>query len=579
MQRIWRVRPRLSDKQLQESKHHPLLRQILANRGIEDPAEVDAFLEADYDKHIVDPFVFRDMQTAVQRIIQAIEKGERITVYGDYDVDGVTSISVLYLTFRALQVPNVDAYIPDRFTEGYGLNTAAVESIAKLGTTLIIACDCGTSNVNEIALAKSLGIDVIVVDHHKQPPVLPEPVAFLNPAIIDEPYPTKKLCSAGVAYKLVTALLRTMKYGKGRLDVPLPNGWEKWLLDIVAIATIADMMPLLGENRVFVKYGMQVLKKTRRPGLLALFEIMSTDLANASPSTIGFQVAPRLNAAGRLEHANTAFALLTTEDPAEAKRLAAELDHTNKRRQVLTERIFKEASAQAEQAADHILIVAANPEWSTGVVGLVAGRLKEAYQRPALAIGGEKGMLVGSGRSIDGFDITNALVESREHLSRFGGHPMACGFTLASPGSLEAFIDSMRSIANRELSGKDLTPVLHLDAHLPLRDVTWDVLELIDSCAPFGMAMPEPVLYAENVTVRDLKRVGKEGQHLRLRVADDSGKEHAAIGFRKGEFADSISVGSRIDVAFHIDANEWNGSRTLQLRLLDLKTHESTEKR
>ncbi len=572
MQRRWQVHRAITEEERNGFPElDPLLVQLLINRGLTTQEQIDEFLNPDYGQDLHDPWLFRDMETAVQRIMQALERQEVIRVYGDYDVDGVSASALLVSVFRALGHTTVDAYIPDRFSEGYGLNTEAIETLAREKVTLLIACDCGTSNVTEIALAKKLGMDVIVVDHHKQPPELPSALAFLNPAFDDEPYPWKKLCSTGVAYKLATALLQRLAYGKHRLAKPLPQGWEKWLLDLVALATVADMMVLLGENRTLVKHGLMVLQKSRRPGLKALAEVMGSPLARVSTGVIGFQIGPRLNAAGRLKHASAAFALLTTDDPVSALRIANELNDTNIQRQQLTEQFCKEAYVQVPADAPPLFITAFGETWPSGVIGLVAGRLKERYHRPALAVGVEQGRIVGSGRSISGFDITEALVASRRYLSRFGGHPMACGFTVSSRADLEPFFAAMRDHAQKKLAGSDLRPILVIDATIPLEAASWDLYSMVQQFEPFGVGAPEPAFLSTGCTVVDFRRVGREGQHLRLQVTGAAGTKKNCIGFSLADRIPPLTLGEHVDLVYRVNVNEWNGNRELQLHLIDCK--------
>lgn len=549
----------------------PLLLQLLANRGLSTRAEVEQFLRPSFDEHVHDPFLFRMMERAVDRLRRAIKEKEHIRLFGDYDVDGVSALAILFATLRDLAVDKVSVAIPDRYKDGYGLNEAAVRSAASDGVKLLLTCDCGTSNVQEVALAAELGIDVIIVDHHQQPQSLPDAYAMLNPALLYENYPWKKLCSGGVAFKLAVALLRREDYGKARLPKPLPHGWEKWLLDLVALATVADMMPLLGENRTLVKHGVTVLRKTRRVGLQALATVMDTPIEKVSAGSIGFQIAPRLNAAGRLKNARTAFDLLTTTNPERAAVLAAELQRTNQERQRLTETVFQEALGQLDGRIASKLLVAHGKGWSSGVIGLVAGKLKELFHRPVLAIGEEGGKLVGSGRSVAGFDITKALGESRKFLLKFGGHSMACGFTVLSPDHLEGFLASMSTIADRELSGDDLQPMLNVDAEISLNDITWALQEILDQLQPYGSAVPEPVFASRGLKVLQSEHVGRDGKHLRLRFVDPAQRVGRAIGFGWGEWAERLQTGELVDLAYHVAVNEWNGNRELQLTIVDIQ--------
>lgn len=571
MERRWVIAPPIDDAlKTQFPDLDPVVLQLLYNRGRTTQALMDEFLMPDYSQDVHDPYLLRDMKKAIDRIVEAVEKKEKIMIFGDYDVDGVSSVSVLVWTFRDLHIPNVDVYLPDRYSEGYGLNIPAVEEFAKNGVSLLITCDCGTSNVAEIAKANELGIDVIVVDHHKKAPEVPKAFAILNPFFDEETYPEKKLCSTGIAFKLATALFQKLEYGKTLFEKPLPAGWEKWLLDLVAVATIADMMPILGENRTLVKHGLTVLKKSKRVGLKALSQVMGTPLEKISSGTIGFQIGPRLNAAGRLKHANAALQLLTTEDIPEALQLAQELNTTNTERQQVTQKLFAEALAQQPEGDVPALISAVGSGWPSGVVGLVAGRLKETFHRPALAIGRAGDKLVGSGRSVGSFDITAALVESKDYLEHFGGHPMACGFTLKSSDALEPFLASMRKIAERELTDLDRSPEQRIDALITLAQADWNLAETVERFDPFGLAAPEPIFATQNVQLSSLQRMGKDQKHLRL-LLSENGATKKAVAFGFGEASAQWDPTLCYDVAYHVGVNEWNGNRELQLQIVDIR--------
>lgn len=576
MQKRWLIQPQLTDDTREQFPDlDPILLQLLVNRGLTETAVMREFLLPKYDEHLADGSRFRDMEKAVSRLRRALKDGESIALFGDYDVDGVSAVAVFALALRAVGAHNVETYIPDRYEEGYGLNKEAIQRLRDNGATLLLACDCGTSQREEIALADSLGMNVIVVDHHQPPPELPDAYAFLNPAFPEETYPTKNLCSTGVAWKVVQQLLRACQYGEGFIETPLPEGWEKILLDLVAVATVADMVPLVGENRTLTKYGLIMLKKGRRVGFRALAEVMRTPLSAVTAQTISFQIAPRLNAAGRLKHARSALTLLLTDSLDEARTIAAELNTTNQERQVVTDKLYQEALAQVP--ADPPLMVVAHGEgWTSGVIGLVAGKLKEAFYRPALAIGREGEKIVGSGRSIAGFDITKALHEARDYLARFGGHPMACGFTVQSAQALPSFVKVMQDIAARDLAQKDLTPEVTIDTTVPLRRIDWQLRLLIDQCAPFGAGSAEPTFATLNVELLDSTRVGPEGKHLRVHVRDRDGRDVMAIGFRMGERQDQFHIGQFIDCAYHVTERFWNGQRELTLQLVDLRPNKPT---
>lgn len=570
MQRRWKVHPAITDDQRKVFADLPvMLAQLLLNRGCTSMEDAEVFLHPDFSAPLHDPLRFSAMEKAAERICRAITNRENVRVFGDYDVDGVSAVAVFLSLFRAFKMTTAEPYIPDRYAEGYGLNEQAIDAFAQEGATLLITCDCGTSNTAEVARANKKGMDVIIVDHHKKADTVPEAYAMLNPAFDGETYPFPKLCSTAVAYKVATAVLRKLRYGKGMLEEPLPEGWEKWLLDLVALATVADLMPLHGENRALVKYGLVVLKRTRRPGLAAMFAMLTGDRNRLTTATIGYQIAPRLNAAGRMKHATAALTLLTTDDAMEARRLAEELNQTNSERQELTERLFAEALEQVPKEELPTLIAVVGNDWPSGIVGLVAGRLKERFHRPSLAIGIAGGKLTGSGRSVTGFDITRALAEASKHLAHFGGHPLACGFTLASVSALEPFLAAMQRIAQRELAGRDLTPVLLADAHVSLEAANWELAENAQRLEPFGMANAEPVFITRGCTLHSLDRVGMDGRHLRL-LLDDGTASRQAIGFSMGERAPAFAVGDRVAAAYHLSVNEWNGSRQLQLRLVDI---------
>lgn len=565
MQKRWHILPQLTDDTREQFPDlDPILLQLLVNRGLTETAVMREFLLPKYDEHLSDGSRFRDMEKAVGRISRALANGETIALFGDYDVDGISAVAVFALTLRALGGTKVCTYIPDRYEEGYGLNIDAIKRLREQGATLLIACDCGTSQLEEVATANGLGMDVIIVDHHQPPQTLPDAYAFLNPAFPEETYPTKNLCSTGVAWKVAQQLAK-----------PLPDGWEKWLLDLVAVATVADMVPLVGENRTLTKHGLLVLKKGRRVGFRALAEVMRTSLAVVTAQTISFQIAPRLNAAGRLKHARSALTLLLSDSLEEARAIAAELNTTNQARQVVTDKLYQEALAQVPSDLP-MMVVAHGEGWTSGVIGLVAGKLKEAFYRPALAIGREGEKIVGSGRSIAGFDITKALHEARDYLARFGGHPMACGFTVQSARALPSFVKVMQEIAARDLAEKDLTPEITVDTTIPLRRVDWQLRLLVDQCAPFGVGSAEPTFATLNVELLDALRVGPEGKHLRVRVRDREGREVSAIGFRMGERQEQYQPGQYIDCAYHVTERFWNGQRELTLQLVDLRPNKPT---
>ncbi len=552
----------------------PVLVQLMANRGLADQDAADEFFNPDYGQDCHDPFAFEAMERAVARVIQALQKKEKIVVYGDYDADGVCGAACLWLTLRQLGAEPA-IYIPYRQSEGYGLNVKAIDSIAQSGARLIITNDCGVTNVPEVDHANQLGLDVIICDHHHEPPVLPQAFAILNPHLESETYPFKDLCGTGVSFKLCQALLKKTDYGR-LLDKTITVGWEKWLLDLLAIATVADMVPLLGENRTLVTYGLRVLNKTRRLGLLAMARAAQIDLGRADTETISYMLAPRLNVAGRLDHANSAFRLLVTDDQAEAEAIALELQRSNVERQQLTQQIVQEAIKQIGVLDGRMLIVAHQADWPVGVLGLAAGKLSEKFNRPAIVMGESNGEVSGSGRSIQAFNLIEALEKLSKYFTKYGGHPQACGFTLKQAGDRGAFIQALSALAVQQLADVDLTPGLTIDAVVGLSDVNWELLANVEKMSPYGQMNRRPVFVVQDVEVTNAQTVGRDGKHLRLDVRSAQGAEHRTIGFSLGEELAKLPVGRKIAIAFELKADEWNGERRLQLKIIDVHYHEDS---
>lgn len=577
MQKKWVVKPgvppEMKDRfpQIEEK-----VLQLLVDRGLKTQEEIDEFLNPDYGEDLHDPFLFKNMKAGVQRLFQAIGKEELITIYGDYDADGVSGSVILATTLQALGA-KIDVYLPHRDKEGYGLNLAAIDYIKKQGTKVMITVDCGISNVKEIDYAVEQGLEVIVTDHHQQQEKLPAAIN-IHPKIAGETYPFKGLAGGGVAYKLAQGLVRTKLKNDPKADAKHWEGFEKWLLDMVAISTVADMMPLLGENRTLVKYGLVVMNKGRRPGLRQILKVAGLwpdgkNEADLDAFNIGFQIAPRINAAGRMNHANVAYRLLMATDEAEVTKLADELNENNRERQLLTQRIIKEAVEQIGEvkSGDVRLISAFKSDWPLGVAGLVAGKLVELYCRPVMVMGLSEGRVVGSVRSVSSFNFVNALMEVKDLFAKFGGHPMAGGFTLARNEDMGVLVEKIDKIIKRELVGRDLTPELLIDRELKLKDVDWSMVDILDKFEPFGKENPVPRFVSRGVKIIGLDAVGADGKHLRMMVGDDSGVMKKGIGFSFGHWSDKIKVGDRIDLVYEIEVNEWNGSRDIQLKIVDLK--------
>jgi len=552
-----------ADAQLE--KFPPILRQILFNRGYATDASARAFLraEAAFD---TSPFRMSNMEAAVERMLHAVDRGEPIAIYGDYDVDGVTATALLVQALRALGA-GVREYIPNRFDEGYGLNVEALESLKAKGVRLVVSVDCGIRSPTEAAHARAIGLDLIISDHHHPDDFLPAAFAVINPKQPGDEYPDKDLAGVGIAYKIAQALFdrrpRTVDGGNAA-------DFLAGLLDLVALGTVADLAPLVGENRALVRKGLQRIRATTRQGLFSLAAVSDLSLARTTAMNIGFMLGPRLNAAGRLDSALAAFKLLTTANPLEAGQLAQQLDIQNHERQTLTRKIQEQAEALARaDDPEASLLFAAHPEFNSGVVGLAAARLSETYYRPAVV-----GQTLGdttrcSCRSIPEFHITDALDQCRDILVRHGGHAAAAGFTVRNE-HLPELVTRLKTIAAEKLDGRSLRRTLAADVEVPLGELNFEVLKYLDYLQPTGYGNPDAVFVSRNVQVKSSRTVGQEGKHLKLTLSDPISRlTFDAIGFRLGELQPSLP--SRVDVLYAFEANEFNGRTTLQLNLKDIK--------
>jgi len=549
----------------------PVLLQLLRNRGLKDQAAIDEFLNPDWLADVHDPFLFKDMKRAVERIYEAIGGNQTIGVFGDYDADGVTAAVIITSTLKKLGA-KVEVYLPHREREGYGLNEEAIRYLKERSVSLLITCDCGVANPSQVSLANSLGLTVIVTDHHQAQAELPAAFAILHPGLAGESYPFKFLSGGGVAFKLVQGLLR---YEGCHLSQTEREIQEKWLLDLVAISTVADMVKLTGENRTLVKYGLTVLRKTRRLGLKKLIEVAGLNFDDLDTYAIGFQIAPRINAAGRMDHANAAYALLMSENSTEAEELARSINLTNSQRQAITDVMFKEACEQIGKInIKTFFIQAYKPEWSLGLVGLVAGKLVQQYNRPALVMCQVGDKIAGSGRAgVGGFDLANALTACSEYLVSFGGHKEAAGFSL-SIDQLENFLSKFAKLAKAHLSGQDLTAKLAVDAVFTLDKIDWHIAEQVELLEPFGQGNPGARFASYGVLIANTQPVGSAGQHLRLELSFESSHQRF-IWFNSAESSKQFSIGDKVDVVYEVGVNEWNNTRQLELKVVDIKKSDS----
>ncbi|OAN45959.1 single-stranded-DNA-specific exonuclease RecJ [Chloroflexus islandicus] len=557
----WEIRPPAPADVRERLGLPPLLATLLYQRGLLDPAAASAFLAADYATGLHDPFHMRGMAEAAARIAAAIDRGELMAVYGDFDVDGVTAVALLTQAIGAMG-GRIRPYIPHRAREGYGLNNVAIGQLAADGVRLLITVDCGISNYAEVVEANRLGIDVIVTDHHHPPAELPPALAVVNPKQPDCAYPFKGLVGVGIAFKLIQALAR---YGKRPANL---RGRD--MLDLVALGTVADMGPLLDENRVLVRAGLIALNETARPGVRALMAAAGLAPGLIDSGAIAFALAPRLNAAGRLADARRAYELLLAGDRETADGLAAELNATNRERQALTRQLQARAEELVAQSgrAEQPLIVLASPEFNAGVIGLVAARIAETYHRPVVVIeqGGETSR--GSARSIPGFSIIDIFDQCADLFVRYGGHAAAAGFTIAT-AQIPALEQRLLTLSRQYLRDDQLAPRLMIDAVLPLTELSWELYAGIQQLEPFGQGNPQPILMAPNVTAIDPQPTS-DGAHLRMRVrAGNSVFE--AIGFHFGRLAEALQRYPTIDLAYQLAVDEWNGQRRMRLLVRDFR--------
>lgn len=566
MQKNWLVKEN-PEKDFGEGwGYNSLLLQLFWNRGIKSKERADVFLNPEYSK-LYDPFLFPDARKAVERIFDAKEKGELVFVYGDYDADGVPGAAILCKTLGAYgMAPR--AYIPHRELEGYGLNRGAVDFMAKEGGKLIITCDCGISDGERVTYAKEKGVDVIVTDHHTLPPELPKDAfAIIHPQIGD--YPFKSLAGGGVAFKLAQALLKSRSPENGASAEYI----EKWLLDLVSISTVTDIVPLIDENRILVRYGLKVLAQTKNLGLQALIEKSGIKREYIDTYTIGFQIGPRINSAGRMDHANAAFELLMSEDKAEAEHLAENLNKSNSERQKQTEIIFQEAEYQIvkDGAEKNYCLFGFNKNWQLGLLGLAASKLSQKFYRPVILLTEIEGKIKGSARGIEQFNIIKSLQTMPELFEGYGGHPMAAGMTLKDLFVLNEFKERISKLAEQDLKNFELLSSLNIDAEINLDEIDLDTCKQIEELSPFGEANPRPLFLTKGVEVRAINMVGNGEKHLRLKVLGKFGVQYNMIGFSFGYMFKTLKLGDKIDVVYELGVNRWNGTEECQLKIVDIK--------
>lgn len=568
---IWQILPEVDGDFIEKNhEYDSVILQLLYNRGITKKEEIAEFLSADYDLYSHDPFLFNNMAEAVDLIIGHVKAGHKIFIYGDYDADGVTSSALLKDILEMLR-GDISVYLPDRVTEGYGLNQKAIEYIVDQGTKLIITVDGGIRNKDEVAYAQSKGVDVVITDHHPAPEdkdTWPS-CLIIDPALPGENYPFKYLAGVGVAFKLAKAII-----SRAKLSDEHKKMLEDRVLDLVAIGTVADCVTLIGENRVLAKRGLEVLTDTKRVGLLEIFNISGITLGTDIKSwNVGFQIGPRINAAGRIDHANSAFKLLVAKNREEAKKMAAALNSRNTERQQITSDIFVEVEKQVNPEHSIIIGVCENDIWNEGVVGLVAGKICEKYYRPTLVITKTDEGYKGSGRSIEDFNLAKAIEECAEFLEKYGGHPLACGFSLAEK-NMEGFRSKLQKIADERLGGRDLRPKIRVDVEIDLSDVDEELVDKISCFEPFGQGNPQPRFLTKNVRIVDIIYMGADGQHIKFKLKSENSNVINAIGFSQTERWRELMIGDMVDIVYYLNINEFNGKREVQMMIVDLKRAE-----
>ncbi|MCR4330585.1 MAG: single-stranded-DNA-specific exonuclease RecJ [Patescibacteria group bacterium] len=550
------------------NKYPELTRKLLINRGITTEEEAERFLNPDYERDIHDPFLILSMDKAVDRILQAIDAKENIIIYGDYDCDGIPGSVIMHDFFKKIGYRNFENYIPHRHKEGYGLNIPAVEQFAQKGVTLLITVDCGITDVEEVARAGALGIDVIVTDHHLPQEILPAAFAILNSKQEGDTYPDNMLCGASVAWKLVSALLQ-----KGSFDVP--KGWEKWLLDMAGLSTIADMVPLKNENRVLAHYGLKVLRKSKRPGLLKLLRKMSVEQNHLTEDDIGFMIAPRINAASRMDIPMKAFHLLSTEDEVLAGELSDHLHKINDERKWTVANIMKETKTMLTHRELRSVIVIGNPKWQIGVLGIVAGNICEEYERPVFVWGREGSENIkGSCRSDGSVNVVELMTSVREELFiNVGGHELAGGFSI-SHDNIHTLEDELALAYEKVSRAGNRTEELLIDAKLSLDEVTWNTYGEIERLAPFGIGNHKPTFLFENIRIESVRHFGKEKNHLGLDFKNSAGRNVSAIGFfmDKDAFPGvEVTVGEQITLVATLEKSLFRGRAELRLRIVEIR--------
>ncbi len=547
-------------------KYGELLRTLLEKRGIVDEVQAENFLNPDYARDFHDPFLMRDMEKACVRLFEATEANEKIIIYADYDCDGIPGAVILVDLLKLINYTNFEVYIPQRNSEGYGLNLEAIKQFADKGVKLLITVDLGITAVGEVAQAEVDGIDVIITDHHIPPATLPRAYAILNPKVDD--YPEKMLCGSGVAFKLVQGFLK--KYGE---YFKVREGAEKWMLDMAGLATLSDMVPLTGENRAIVYFGMKVLRKSPRPGLQKLLAKMSIDQRYLTEDDVGFMVTPRINAASRMDDPMRAFELLSTTDEVQGGILAAHLTKINDERKSIVKGIMRDVNKKLEKRDSGDVIVIGNPEWKIGVLGLVAGKIADEYNKTVFVWGKDESEFIrGSCRGGGMVSVVELMTDAKDAFIEFGGHDQAGGFKVATDKI--HFLEEALNQSYKKVARKDATSGPEFDIKSDLSLVNMKNWKEIEKMSPFGLANTKPSFLFEGIKIENIKKFGKNGsgEHLEIMFSDPNKKVAKAISFFSTEdsFGASITDGKPISLLATFDLSRFRGREELRLRIIDI---------
>ena len=562
-------RPEIVARLQREVGVSEILARLLVNRGITEPEQAERFLNPNWE-HLPDASLLPDAQVAVHRLLQALERKEKILIYGDYDVDGVTSAALWYHMLSKLQA-NVQAKVPHRKRDGYDIRVPVVDEAHRQGVSLILTCDCGIQAHDVVERARELGIDVIITDHHEPGEQVPRALAVVNPHLPHSQYPFANLSGVGVSYRLGEALVRAKGFS--------PQNYRNHFLDLATLGTIADVMPLMEDNRVFAWYGLPSIPRSKRPGVQALLSVARVSVdAPLTMRQVQFALAPRINAVGRLDDAAVALELLTTDDPQRARQLAWELEEHNRRRRSEQQRILEQALQQAAQRdlAHEWVLVLAGEEWDKGVIGIVASKVLEQYHRPTvmISVDAECGVGRGSARSIRPYDIFRAIEERRELFIECGGHTLAAGFSIRME-HFEELREHLNRLAHEWMSPDDLLPRLDIDADIEPAEITPTLVDEIAQMEPFGHGNPEPMFLSRGLTILDKRRVG-DGSHWKLTVRGEALPPTGCIAFGMGDYDERFEVGDEVDMVYTPQWNDFNGRRDVQLQVHDVRHSSGT---